>query len=124
MQSLDIALKGIKAVFIYNMLREGVPNSNSTWEKRIQVVVTSGVRDKVRQGMLLSSNYVYMNEIFICWYRLPTRPFTILYIMHSFASFLRSDRDLHPNVWSILVTLEVLWWRCKTSLPLKAYSGQ
>ena len=24
MQGLDIALKGIKAVFIYNMLREGV----------------------------------------------------------------------------------------------------
>ena len=33
MQSLDIALKGIKAVLIYNMLREGVPKSNSTWEK-------------------------------------------------------------------------------------------
>ena len=33
MQSLDIALKGIKAVFIYNMLREGVPKSNGTWEK-------------------------------------------------------------------------------------------
>ena len=31
MQSLDIALKGIKAVFIYNMLREGVPKSNGTW---------------------------------------------------------------------------------------------
>ena len=25
MESLDIALKRIKAVFIYNMLREGVP---------------------------------------------------------------------------------------------------
>ena len=68
MQSLDIALKGIKAVFIYNMLREGVPKSNGTWEKRIQVVITSGVRDKVGQGMLLSSNCVYRNEIFICWY--------------------------------------------------------
>ena len=68
MQSMDIALKGIKAVFIYNMLREGVPKSNGTWEKRIQVVITSGVRDKVRQGMLLSSNCVYRNEIFICWY--------------------------------------------------------
>ena len=32
MQSLDIALKGIKAVFIYNMLWEGVPKSNGTWE--------------------------------------------------------------------------------------------
>ena len=48
MESLDIALKGIKAVFIYNMLREVVPKSNGIWEKRIQVVVTSGVRDKVR----------------------------------------------------------------------------
>ena len=38
MQSLDIAFKGIKAVLIYNMLREGVPKSNGTWEKRIQVV--------------------------------------------------------------------------------------
>ena len=37
--SLDIALKGIEAVFIYNMLREGVPKSNGIWEKRIQVVV-------------------------------------------------------------------------------------
>ena len=49
MQSLDIALKGIKAVFMYNMLREGVPKSNGIWGKRIQVVVTSGMRDKVRQ---------------------------------------------------------------------------
>ena len=31
MQSLDSALKLIKAVLIYNMLREGVPNSNGTW---------------------------------------------------------------------------------------------
>ena len=52
-QSLDIALKGVKAVFIYNMLREGVPKSNGTWEKGIQVVITSGVRDKVGQGMLI-----------------------------------------------------------------------
>ena len=53
MESLDIALKGSKAASIYNMLREGVPKSNGIWEKRIQVVVTSGVRDKLRQGMLL-----------------------------------------------------------------------
>ena len=33
MESLDIALKGIKAVFIYNMLREGVSKSNGIWEK-------------------------------------------------------------------------------------------
>ena len=37
-------------------------------EKGIQVVITSGVRDKVGQGMLLSSDCVYRNEIFICWY--------------------------------------------------------
>ena len=29
-----ITLKGIKAFFIYNMLREGVPKSNGTWEKK------------------------------------------------------------------------------------------
>jgi len=58
MESLDIALKGIKAVFIYNMLGEGVLKSNGIWEKRIQVLVTSGMRDKVRQGMLLSSDCV------------------------------------------------------------------
>ena len=40
-----------------------------TIKKEIQVVITSGVRDKeVRQGMLLCSNSVYRNEIFICWY--------------------------------------------------------
>ena len=44
---------------------------------------------------------------------IPTKQFVILYIMHSLASFLRSDRDLYPNVWSISVTLEVLWWRCR-----------
>ena len=33
MESLDIALKGSKAVFIYNMLRKGVPKSNGIWEK-------------------------------------------------------------------------------------------
>ena len=68
MQSLYIAFKGIKAVLIYNMLREGVPKSNGTWEKRIKVVITSGVMDQVRQGMFLSSDCVYRNEIFICWY--------------------------------------------------------
>ena len=34
MESLDIALKGIKAVFIYNMLREGVPKSKVISEKK------------------------------------------------------------------------------------------
>ena len=47
MEGLDIALKGIKAVFIYNMLREGVPKANAIWKKRIQVVVTSGVSFRV-----------------------------------------------------------------------------
>ena len=28
-------------------MREGVPKSNGIWEKRIQVVITSGVRDKI-----------------------------------------------------------------------------
>ena len=37
---------------------------------------------------------------------IPTRPFDILYNMHSFASFLRSARYLQPNDWSILVILE------------------
>ena len=60
MQSLDIVLKGIKAVCIYDMLREGVPKSNGTWEKRIQVVLL--------HGMLFSSNCVYMNKICFCWY--------------------------------------------------------
>ena len=32
MQGLGIVLKGIKAVFIYSMLREEVPKSNGTWE--------------------------------------------------------------------------------------------
>ena len=68
MQSLDIALKGIKPVCIYDMLREGVLKSNVLGEKRIQVVVTSGVLDKVRQGMLLFGNSVYRNEICFYWY--------------------------------------------------------
>ena len=93
MQSLDIALKGIKAVLSY-MLREGVPKANGTWGKRIQVLITSGVKDNVREGMLFSSNCVYRNEICICFTGMryvPTKPFGILYIMHSFTSFLRSS---------------------------------
>ena len=66
--SLDFALKVIKAVLIDNTLREEVPKSNGTWEKRIQVVITSGVRNKVRQGMLFSRNCVYLNNICFCWY--------------------------------------------------------
>ena len=70
MQSLDIALEGVKAVFIY-MLTEGVPKSNGTWEKGIQVVITSGVRDKIGQGMLLSSDCVYKKlDIYLLVYPL------------------------------------------------------
>ena len=64
MQSMDIVLKCIKAVSIYNMLGEGVPKSNGTWGK-IQVVITSGGRDEVRQGILFYSNYIYRNKIFV-----------------------------------------------------------
>ena len=32
-------------------------------KKRIQVVITSGMRDMIRQGMLFSSNCVYRNKI-------------------------------------------------------------
>ena len=45
---------------------------------------------------------------------IPTRAFDILFNMYSFASFLQSARDLQPNDCGILVTLDVLWWRCKT----------
>ena len=68
MQSLDITHKGINAVLIYNMLREGVPKSNGTWKKELQMTITSGVRDTVRQGMLFSSNCVYRNKICVCLY--------------------------------------------------------
>ena len=44
---MDNVLKCIQAGLIYKMLRQGVPKSNVTWEKRIQVVVTSGVRDQI-----------------------------------------------------------------------------
>ena len=58
MQRLDIVLK-CNAVLIYILLKEAVPKSNCTWGKRIQVVVTYGLRDKIRQGMLFSNDYVY-----------------------------------------------------------------
>ena len=57
MQSVDIALKN-QGCFIYNMLREGVPKSNGTLKKNTMVII-SGVRDKVRQGILFSSNCIY-----------------------------------------------------------------
>ena len=53
---------------MYNMLREEVPKSNDTLEKRMQVVITSGVSDKLRQAMLFSSNCVYRNKFFFFWY--------------------------------------------------------
>ena len=44
-------VKGINTIFIYNVLKGGFPKSNGAWpwlgEKRIQVVITSGVRNKV-----------------------------------------------------------------------------
>ena len=43
-------------VLIYNMLREVVPNWNGRYlGKRIQVVITFGMRDKLGQGMLVFS---------------------------------------------------------------------
>ena len=63
------------------------------------------MRDKVRQGMLFSTNCTVFTGIRYVYASIPTQPFAILYITHSLASFLRSDRDLHPNVWSISVTL-------------------
>ena len=93
------------------MLRERVPKSNGTC-KKIQVVITSGMWAMVRQGMLFSSKCVYRNKI--CFAGMSTKPFAILYIIYSLASFLWSDRNLHPNGWRLSVTLEVLWLRCRT----------
>ena len=76
---------------MYNMLREEVPKSKDTLEKRMQVVITSGVSDKLRRAMLFSSNCVYRNKFFS---GMPTRPFAILYIMHCLASFLQLNTDL------------------------------
>ena len=65
MQSLDIVLKFIQAILIYNiMLREGVPKLNGSSDK-IQVVITSGIRYNIGQGMLF---LVYRNNILNCWY--------------------------------------------------------
>ena len=73
MESLDIALKEIKAVFIYNMLREGVPKSNGIWEKKNTSGSTSGVRDNVRQGMcFLVTLFKGMRYLFA---GIPTRSF-------------------------------------------------
>jgi len=43
-QGVDIGLKCIQAVLVYNVLREGFPKSNGTWYK-IYVVITYGIRD-------------------------------------------------------------------------------
>jgi len=51
-QGVDIGLKCIQAVLVYNVLREGFPKSNGTWYK-IYVVITYGIRDKVRQCCFL-----------------------------------------------------------------------
>ena len=49
------------------MLTEVVPKSNGIWEKRIRVVIISGMTNKVRQGMLFSSKCIYRNKICFCW---------------------------------------------------------
>ena len=56
---MDIILKRIQAILIYNVLREGVPKLNGTWKK-----ITSVMR--VRQGMLFSSNYMFTRIRYIC----------------------------------------------------------
>ena len=105
MQSVDIVLKRIKAILIYNMLREGVPKSNGTWENN-----TSGYI-YLERGIWLDKECSFLVPVFtrirFVFAGIPTRPIGLAY-------FLWSDRDLHPNVWSILVTLEVLWLRCRT----------
>ena len=60
MESLEILLLKESRLFLFTTFggREGVPNSHGTWERGIQVVVTSEMRDKVRQGLLLSSDYL------------------------------------------------------------------
>ena len=50
---------------------------------------------------------------------IPTRSFDILYNMHSFATFLRSARDLQPNDWSILVTLDGIPREVEMGFPKK-----
>ena len=48
------------------MLRGEFQSRMVLGEKRIQVVIASGVRDKVRQGMLFSSKCVDRKEICFC----------------------------------------------------------
>ena len=62
------------------LVEGGVLTSNGTLEKRIQVVITSGMRDKIGQEML------------------PTRSLAILYIIHSFAVFLFIITFIHYNL--------------------------
>ena len=49
-------------------------------EKRIQVVITSGLECCFLVTVFTGMRYLFAG--------IPTRPFAILYIMHSFASFL------------------------------------
>ena len=87
------------------MLRGVFSKLNDSSDK-IQVLIKSGMRDNVGQGMLFSSDCVYWNKILNCWYISYFRH----HFIHSFASVLRSVGDIHLRS----VTLEVLWWRCKT----------
>ena len=65
------------------------------------MVIIYGMRDKVIQGMMFLVNmFTGIRHVFA---GIPTRSIAILYIMHSIASILRSDRDLHPNVWCMLI---------------------
>ena len=64
MQCLDIA----QGCFDLQHVEGGSSKVEWYLGKRIQVVITSGVRDKVRQGMLFSSNCVDRNKIRFCWY--------------------------------------------------------
>ena len=70
MQNLDIVLKCVQAVLIY--LIEGGSSKIKWYLEKIQLVISSEIRYKVRQGMLLFSNYVY--KIRYMFAGLPTRP--------------------------------------------------
>ena len=46
------------AVLVYKMLKQGVPKSYGTWEQIILVITISGMKDKVRPGMLFFTDNV------------------------------------------------------------------
>ena len=63
----------------------------------IHVVITSGMKDKVRQGIMFFLVTVFRGIRYLFAGK-PIKPFAILYSMHSLALFLRSDMDLHSVV--------------------------